>query len=818
MKQIGRYEIRNEAGRGGMSTVYEAFDPHFKRAVAIKVMTSELLENDTLKARFHQEAQIIAALEHPAIVPVYDFGEEEMRPFLVMRLMTGGTLAERLKGGALSVSDTARILNRIGSALERAHEQGVIHRDLKPSNIMFDQYGDAFLADFGIARLTEGAVTLTGENVIGTPAYMSPEQIHGDQAVDGRSDIYALGVICFEMLTGRRPFQETAPARLMMQHLIDPVPDIREVRPDLPPGIESIITHSMAKAPEERYEHATEMIDTLDSLASIEAVMPAEALGEDAGDAREAVVGLKPDEADPPIKQEIDEIDVTVPDSAEMAAQQAVAEATPMPPATPEPAAQVEAVGGDGRRKWFIGGAIVFGILLIMIFAAVFFGDVFLSGRDETAEVIDTPAGSEVIEAIEDVISQPEAVVAAQDTAVPDLRPTAEVFMDRFYTSMDAEDYGAAEEAINQAIALAPEESWLHTEKAWLMETAGDFESALDELAIAIELDPEEGEYHARRGNILRELGDLDAALENHLRAVEISPDDPYVHMELAETYKQLDDPGMAVEHYNQALAMKDDDAWFYDARADAYFLLGDYEQGLADLERASQLEPEQRDFFTQAGDMFLHEVEDPERALEYYTRAVERSPDEGWVYADRAAAHEALENYGAALADLDRAIELNPENSSFYIGRGQLYLYALEDLDAALADLNRAVEVDAENPEAFAERAAFFQSYAGDLEAALEDRSRALELEPDGPWRYVDRALVYREMGREEEALADMHRCLELDPHYYWCAWERAWIFDSLGQKREAAADFQRFLELAPEDDCPECREEAERYVEENE
>ena len=139
MKQIGRYEIRNVAGRGGMSTVYTAFDPHFKREVAVKVMTQELLDNDTLKARFIQEAQIIAALEHPAIVPVYDFGEDEMRPFLVMRLMTGGTLTERLQGGPLSVAETAQILNRIGSALERAHEQGVIHRDLKPSNIMFDQ-------------------------------------------------------------------------------------------------------------------------------------------------------------------------------------------------------------------------------------------------------------------------------------------------------------------------------------------------------------------------------------------------------------------------------------------------------------------------------------------------------------------------------------------------------------------------------------------------------------------------------------------------------------------------------------------------------
>jgi serine/threonine-protein kinase len=663
MKQIGRYEIRKEAGRGGMSVVYEAFDPHFRRAVAIKVMTQELLDEDTLKARFRQEAQIIAALEHSAIVPVYDFGEEEMRPYLVMRLMTGGTLTDRLRDGPLSVAETARILNRIGSALERAHEQNVIHRDLKPSNIMFDQYGDAFLADFGIARLTERATTLTGENVIGTPAYMSPEQIHGDQTIDGRSDIYALGVICFEMLTGRRPYQETAPARLMMQHLIDPVPDIREVRPDLPPGMESIINHTMAKSPEERYTHASEMIDTLDSLASIDAVPPAAVLAAEAGAYTEGETAVPTEGAADRVEEEVEEIEVTVPDSAEMAAQQAISEPAYIPPPAPEQTAEAETAGRDRSRKWIIGGAIAIGILLIMIIAAVIFGDIFLPGGAETADAPDTPAGEEVREVGVEDSSQLEGAIVAEDTAVPDIQPTIDAHMERFFVSMDAEDYEAAEEAINEAIALAPEEAWLHTEKAWLLETAGDYENALGELAIAIELDPESGEYHVYRGNIFRAFGDLDAALANHLQAVEMSPDNPDRHMELAETYKQLDDLDLALEHYNQALAMKDDEAWFFAARANAYFLLGDYEMGLADLERASEIEPEQRDFFTQAGDIFLHDVNDPERALEYYTRAVERTPDDGWVYADRAAALDALGDSGAALADLERAIGLQPVN-----------------------------------------------------------------------------------------------------------------------------------------------------------
>jgi branched-chain amino acid transport system substrate-binding protein len=263
---MGRYELREIIGRGGMATVFDGYDPRFRRAVAVKVMTQDLMGDEIMRARFDREAQTIAALEHPAIVPVYDFGEEQHRAYLVMRLMKGGTLADRLKKGAIPIAETVHILSRIGSALERAHQKGIIHRDLKPSNIMFDEYGDAFLGDFGIARLTESAVTLTGEAVIGTPAYMSPEQVNGDKELDGRSDIYALGVICFEMLTGQRPFQADTGARLMMKHVLEPVPDIYQIKPDLPPGMETVIARTLAKKPNERFASAGEMSDTLSRL------------------------------------------------------------------------------------------------------------------------------------------------------------------------------------------------------------------------------------------------------------------------------------------------------------------------------------------------------------------------------------------------------------------------------------------------------------------------------------------------------------------------------------------------------------------------
>ncbi len=263
---FGRYEIKEQLGRGGMASVFRAFDPRFKRDVAVKVLPRELLLDDPqFRARFEREAETIAALEHPAIVPVYDFGEEEGQPYLVMRLMTGGSLADRIAQGPMPAAEAARILRRMGAALDRAHEAGIVHRDLKPGNILFDQYGEAYLADFGIVRLKQAGGTLTATGgMVGTPAYMSPEQIQGKQ-LDGRTDIYALGIIVFEMLTGKKPYDAETPAMMLVKQITEPMPRVLEVNPDLPPGCEYVITRATAKEADGRFDKAGEMADTLAS-------------------------------------------------------------------------------------------------------------------------------------------------------------------------------------------------------------------------------------------------------------------------------------------------------------------------------------------------------------------------------------------------------------------------------------------------------------------------------------------------------------------------------------------------------------------------
>lgn len=279
-EKIDRYEIKSELGRGGMATVYLATDPRFKREVAVKVLPREFLHDPTFRARFEREAQAIASLEHPAIVPVYDFGEEASQPYLVMRFMSGGSLARELKRGLLSLEETVRIMARLAPALDEAHAKGIIHRDLKPANILFDQRGDPYISDFGLARLSEVNATFTGSLIVGTPAYISPEQAQGGGGIDRRSDVYALGVILFEMLTGQLPYTADTPMGLVVKHITEPVPRILKVKPDLLPGCETVIARAMAKERERRFATAGEMATVLEKVVKGEVIPPVPVIDE----------------------------------------------------------------------------------------------------------------------------------------------------------------------------------------------------------------------------------------------------------------------------------------------------------------------------------------------------------------------------------------------------------------------------------------------------------------------------------------------------------------------------------------------------------
>ncbi len=271
---VPTYDLDREIGRGGMGIVYRAVDRRLKRAVAVKVLPPDLAFRPDIRSRFLQEAETAAQLSHPNIVPIYMVDERDGLVFFVMAFIDGQTLAQRLKAapGPMPVPAALSILREVGSALAYAHAHGVIHRDIKPDNILLATDGQhALVTDFGIARAvtSSGDSRLTATGVaIGTPAYMSPEQCSGDKEVDGRSDLYSLGVVAYQMLCGSLPFSGANTAMLLVKQLSEtPVP-LRQRCPSVPEGVAAAVMRLLAKEPSGRFPDANAFLAALDAGAA----------------------------------------------------------------------------------------------------------------------------------------------------------------------------------------------------------------------------------------------------------------------------------------------------------------------------------------------------------------------------------------------------------------------------------------------------------------------------------------------------------------------------------------------------------------------
>lgn len=265
-RQLGSYRILHTIGKGGMATVYSATHVETGQVAAVKVLRLDALEDESYVRRFEREARLIGEAKHPNIVGMLDFGQQDNTLYLVMQLLTGGTLARliRKSSAPLSGMQIARLFDQVAAGLAYAHQLNIIHRDLKPQNVLLDTEQNAYLADFGIAKLINQTATqaTTAQGVIGTPAYMAPEQWQ-NEPVDERTDIYAMGILLFEMLMGNPPFESDTLLGTMNRHLFEPPPSVVHLRPDIPAGMSQVLDRALAKAPEQRYDSVAEMANAV---------------------------------------------------------------------------------------------------------------------------------------------------------------------------------------------------------------------------------------------------------------------------------------------------------------------------------------------------------------------------------------------------------------------------------------------------------------------------------------------------------------------------------------------------------------------------
>lgn len=350
---LGGYRIIQQIGMGGMATVFKAHQPAMDRYVALKVIPDTRASDAAFIQRFQQEARVIAKLEHAHILPVYEHGYEAGYFYLAMRLIETGTLSNRLKAGPVSLFETRRIVTQVGSALAYAHRLGVIHRDFKPSNILVDAQGNYYLTDFGIAKMMENTLGLTGGGVLGTPHYMAPEQGRSYQ-VDHRTDVYAMGVVIYELVTGQVPYEAETPFAVVLKHISEPLPLPRAVRPDLPEVVEQVILRALAKSPADRYQSMADLVTAFQQAVD---QLPLDTLT--------AVAATR--------------MAVPSPTAAKQPPVSAAAEATP--------------VAGQRRFRWgLVGGTL---ILLMLALAVVMFsqmGGQTEPGQEPTSAGEDAPA------------------------------------------------------------------------------------------------------------------------------------------------------------------------------------------------------------------------------------------------------------------------------------------------------------------------------------------------------------------------------------------------------------------------------------------
>jgi eukaryotic-like serine/threonine-protein kinase len=836
-RTIGRFEIISELGRGGMAVVYRARQTDLERTVALKVLPPELSLDQSYIARFRQEARSAAALEHPHIVPIYEVGAAEGLQYIAMKYIAGRTLKDAVQvRGALPIPDAAAILEQVADALDYAHSQGVIHRDIKPSNMMVAQNGWVYLTDFGLARgSTTSGLTMAG-TVMGTPEYMSPEQAQGLATIGPPTDVYALGVVLYELLTGNMPFQADTPMGMLVARLQYAPRPPREYRGDLPMPVEDVIMRALARRPEARFATAGALVQALKGAAGLGAQLtstarppvsppqgtprpPTPAQGLQAPVSPPAGFALPPAGTTPPPP--------TVPVGATPLPPTARAGATPptVPAGTPPYVIPATTPTAPAARTATPPPLPVAGAPTI--------GTTVVSGAQASTQAPRRPRGL-LIGIVGTVV-----LLALAGGAFAFMRggPDPRVAQGLQEGRAALDQKGGLDKAIasfKQVLAIEPQNVRAHAMLALIYNLRGHYDDAEKEARAAIEADPKAPLAQAMLAEALSSQSDYAAGLAAANSAIAadeqsaagygvraaIEADRAVLETDADLLKQAAGDADKALE-----LAAKEDNlakALAHRARGYVYWQQYSFEnddtavkRGVEEFNQAIGLQGQIAEFHSDLG-YFYDAQGERDLAKEKFEDALDRDPDYGHLHAGLGWNLYYLGDYKGALNEFEQAIKLAPQDTDAYVGKSRVYQdQETPDYDEAVDALKRAADIAPKSVVIFTDLGWAYRHKAASLEYGDDDQKsnyaeaeqqfrKALEL--NGKyydaltglgWVLQDQADLLKDNARFEEAVDTLQKSVRIKDDQSDAHSALGWSYYGLQQYDRAEQAFQRAVEL---------------------
>lgn len=846
-RTLGRYQVLERLGRGGMAEVYRAYQPSLDRYVALKVIYPHLADDPDLLERFGREARAVAALRHPNIVQVHDFDVQAGTAFMAMEFIGGPTLKAALqslsrRGQLLPLPVVGQIVGQLGDALAYAHEQHLVHRDVKPANVLLRRPGqaeaplsdadldalllnlgpaDVVLTDFGVARIIKDSVEHTAAGtILGSPAYMSPEQGRGER-VDFRSDIYSLGVVLYELLTGQVPFDADTPFAIVLKHTTAPLPPPRTLRPDLPPNLERLVLKALAKEPADRFQDASAFAAAVREQTQ--------------GAASPALTPAPRPALQDAAAYQTRVIERTVAPQAP-STQDGLAK-----PAAPDAAIHPAIKGPRERRgpvRWLMGCLLTVGLMaLVAVIAFLAGGATVFKGLANVGALTVPPQYQAEATALAATMiadgEEPPAFFATPSTGGADItQPPASVATTLAAAEAACPDFGCpggdpnrAVALLDAAIATGPISPELLAARAlaylrWDVYTYRDQISA--DIDAALAADPNSAVAHLVRGQLTAATSsddaDIAAALADFDRAVELAPDLVLARLARAQFLSGAPDyydessasRGQVIADTTTALAAEPQSIPALLLRGEAYYISQQYELARADFSAVIDADPTNLAALLGRGKAFL-QLDDRAAAMADYSAAVAANPDNLDLRVDRASLAVEQGDYATALEDTDALVAGDRANPDWHTFRGLVRL-ALKQPDGATADFARALQLAGPDytPARYGRGIAALA--AGDAAAAIADLVFAAEQadQLDEIWNafhaghpqvFVDLAQAYVLEEQPDEAADAIEAAIEADSGWHLPYLMRARLRREAGDREGAREDLRQALELAPGD-----------------